>query len=57
LKTPPSTGIDAGTLLSCIGLSLAYFGMAELMARWTPLRQWAGAEAPPPSIVDAEHFS
>lgn len=56
LKQPPSTPLDPGTLLACVGLLVAYIGMAELMARWAPLRQWARAEAPPPSIAEAEPF-
>jgi membrane protease YdiL (CAAX protease family) len=57
LKLTPNTGLDPGTMVAYVGLFVAYVGMAELMARWTPLRQWTQAQAPPPSIVEAEHFS
>ncbi|HEX3918016.1 MAG TPA: CPBP family intramembrane glutamic endopeptidase [Caulobacteraceae bacterium] len=58
LKLTPNTGLDVTTLVAYIGLFVAYVGMAEFMARWTPLRQWAGAEpAVPSSSAEAEHFS
>lgn len=57
LKLTPNTGLDPGTMVAYVGLFVAYVGMAELMARWTPLRQWTRAEGLPSSIAEAEHFS
>jgi hypothetical protein len=58
LKPSPNAPLDAGTAISYLGLFAAYIVMAEVMVRWTPLRQWAGTEAPrPPSSAEAEHFS
>ena len=57
LKLTPNTGLDPGALAAYVGLFVAYVGMTELMARWTPLRLWSRAEAVRPSIAEAEHFS
>jgi hypothetical protein len=58
LQLTPNTPIDAGSVLADAGLVAAYIGMTELMARWTPLRQWAqGGALPPRATVEAEHFS
>jgi len=58
LKLSPNTPLDAGTAVSYVGLFVAYIGMAELIARWTPLRRWTQGEPPPPSAsAEAEHFS
>jgi hypothetical protein len=53
LKTSASTGVDVGTMAAYVGLFVAYVGMAELMARWAPLRQWARAEPPAGAPLEA----
>jgi hypothetical protein len=57
LKLTPNTGLDPMTVVAYVGLFVAYVAMAELTARWTPLRRWSRAEPGLPSIAEAEHFS
>jgi hypothetical protein len=58
LKLTPNTGLDVGTVATYVGLFLAYVAMAEITARWTPLRRWTGADqtlGPPPATAAAAH--
>jgi membrane protease YdiL (CAAX protease family) len=57
LKPPPSS-FSADSLLQDAFLFAAYVAIAEITARWAPLRRWSGADlAPPPAIAEAEHFA
>jgi len=44
LKPPPGGPIDPVALAQYVGLFLAYVLMAEVTARWSPLRRWTGAD-------------
>jgi membrane protease YdiL (CAAX protease family) len=58
LKAPPNAPMDAGATVAYLGLFVAFIGMAELAARWPPLRSWTGATVrPAPATSEAEHFS
>jgi hypothetical protein len=46
LKPSPNTPITADSLAPELVLLLIYIGMVEIVARWAPLRRWAGAERP-----------
>lgn len=53
-----STGISGASLFQDIFLFVSYVVMAELTARWTPLRQWSGADlGDPRASAAAAHFS
>lgn len=56
--TPP-TGVSANDVLQDGFLFASYVVMAEVTARWAPLRRWSGADqaAPRPAISEAEHFA
>ena len=56
LTPTPSTGITAPSLFQDLFLFVSYVLMAELVARWTPLRRWSGADlvaAPPAPTASA----
>jgi membrane protease YdiL (CAAX protease family) len=55
LKPTPSTGVTGESLLEDVGLFLSYVALAELTARWGPLRRWSGAEVV--AAEAAESFS
>ena len=58
LKPPPSAGLGAGTILQDAFLFAAYVAMTELIARWAPLRRWAGVDlARGPASAEAEMFA
>jgi membrane protease YdiL (CAAX protease family) len=51
LKPSPNTGVDPGALVAAVALFAAYILIAEVAARWRPLRAWSGAglaDAPSP---------
>jgi len=43
LKPTPSTGMSADSLFQDVFLLASYVIMAEVVARWAPLRRWTGA--------------
>jgi hypothetical protein len=43
LKPTPSTGVSADSLFQDVFLLASYVIMAEVAARWAPLRRWTGA--------------
>jgi hypothetical protein len=55
LTPTPSTGLSGASLFQDVFLFVSYVVMAELVARWTPLRRWSGADqvAAPTSIAAA----
>lgn len=59
LKLSPNNGVDLGELAQFGGLFVGYVLMAELTARWAPLRHWTGADqtAALPASAAAEQFS
>jgi membrane protease YdiL (CAAX protease family) len=59
LKQPAEAGVTASTLIQYVYLVVSYVAMAELMARWAPLRRWAGVDQPavPVATAAAAHFS
>ena len=59
LKAAPNSGFDATSLISYVGLFVAYVGIAEITARWPSLRRWSGADRgpSPTTIAVVEHFS
>ncbi len=58
LKLTPNSGVGLGDAIVDLGLLAAYVAIAELMARWAPLRRWARADPIRPSGgAEAEHFS
>lgn len=55
LKPTPSSGFSADSLFQDVFLLASYVVMAEVTARWTPLRRWAGvgvADAPVAARAD-----
>jgi hypothetical protein len=44
LTPTPSTGISGASLFQDVFLFVSYVAMAELVARWGPLRRWSGAD-------------
>jgi hypothetical protein len=44
LTPTPSTGISGASLFQDVFLFVSYVLMAELVARWGPLRRWSGAD-------------
>jgi membrane protease YdiL (CAAX protease family) len=44
LKPTPSTGLSVGSVFQDLFLIFSYVVMAELTARWAPLRRWSGAD-------------
>jgi uncharacterized protein len=44
LTPTPSTGISGASMFQDIFLFVSYVLMAELVARWAPLRRWSGAD-------------
>jgi hypothetical protein len=60
LKPAPTTGVSGGSLAQDLFLFVSYVAMAEVVARWPPLRRLSDADqaaASLPSSVAAEHFS
>jgi membrane protease YdiL (CAAX protease family) len=57
-STAPS-GFTSESILQDLFLFASYIVMAEVTARWTPLRRWAGVDQPeaPPTTAVAAHFS
>jgi|SRR5579872_4745368 len=55
----PSAGMNLGDMLQDGILFTSYIVMAEVTARWAPLRRWSGADlaAPTPAIAAAAPFS
>ncbi|HUZ11460.1 MAG TPA: CPBP family intramembrane glutamic endopeptidase [Caulobacteraceae bacterium] len=43
LKPPPNAGLSPMALAPYLGLFIAYVAIAEVTARWPPLRRWSGA--------------
>ncbi|HEY1427203.1 MAG TPA: CPBP family intramembrane glutamic endopeptidase [Caulobacteraceae bacterium] len=44
LTPTASTGISGASVFQDVFLFVSYLAMAELTARWTPLRRWSGAD-------------
>lgn len=59
LKPPASSGVTMDALFEDLFLFFAFILIAEVTARWTPLRQWAGVDqtGDPASMAAAEHAS
>jgi membrane protease YdiL (CAAX protease family) len=59
IKPTASAGLTPDSLFQDIFLFAAYVGMAELTARWGPLRRLSGADQTlaTPAIAAAEHFA
>jgi membrane protease YdiL (CAAX protease family) len=53
LKATPSTAFNMDSLFQDAFLLACYVLMAELVARWGPLRRWSGLEAPAAPAVAA----
>ncbi len=47
LTPTPSTGFSGASLFQDLFLFASYVAMTELVARWTPLRRWSGADLAP----------
>jgi membrane protease YdiL (CAAX protease family) len=58
-KSAPTAGFSWDALAQDVFLIVAYIAMAEITARWAPLRRWSGADQTlgPPAIAAAEHFA
>jgi membrane protease YdiL (CAAX protease family) len=55
----PTSGVDLDAVLQDGFLFTSYVVMAEVTARWAPLRRWTGADqaARRPTIAEEEHFA
>jgi uncharacterized protein len=59
LKAPTSGGVTMDALFQDLFLFFSFILIAEITARWAPLRRWAGVDLArdPASIAAVEHFS